>query len=141
MSRNGRTGPRGFETPVDFIARQRRLQVGLLVAFALALLGLDCLGGRADGAGQGSAAPVSQTPPDDCSIAPDLAPFHGLAMNINRASERDLTLLPGIGPVLAGRITAKRDELGGFAHVRDLRQVSGIGERTLAALAPHVCAR
>lgn len=123
------------------VARQRRLQVGLLAFFVLALLAFDCLGDRAGGAGQGSAPSIPQSPRDDCSASPELAPFYGLAMNINRATERDLTLLPGIGPTLAGRITAKRGELGGFADARDLRQVPGIGEKTLAALMPHVCAR
>ena len=79
--------------------------------------------------------------PDDCALAPDLAPFYGLAMNINRATERDLTLLPGIGPVLAGRIVAARNERGGFADARALREVSGIGDKTLAALMPHVCVK
>ena len=147
MSRNAKTAPPASDA-AEAVARQRRLQVGLLVAFVTALLGFDCLGGLmtrpepADGAGQERAQSFAALPsPDDCSIAPDLAPFYGLAMNINRATERDLTLLPGIGPVLAGRITAKRAELGGFADARDLRKVSGIGEKTLAALMPHVCAR
>lgn len=146
MSRSGKIGPPASETPETAVAvaRQRRLQVGLLAAFALGLLGFDCLGGLmtrpepAGGAGQGRAQ-FFATLPDDCAIAPELAPFYGLAMNINRATERDLTLLPGIGPVLAGRITAKRGELGGFADVRDLREVPGIGEKTLAALMPRVC--
>ena len=144
MSRNGKIGPPAFELPetAALVARQRRLQVGLLAFFVAALLGFDCLGDRTEpesGAGQGRAIP--QTPPDDCSIAPDLAPFYGLAMNINRAAERDLTLLPGIGPVLAGRIVAARSERGGFDDVRNLRQVPGIGDRTMAALVPRVCAR
>ena len=152
MSRSGRTGPPAFETPGLVVARHRRLQAVILAAFVLALLGVDCLGGllrtRPEPAGEAQSFAVPPSPnavpgalPDDCSIAPDLAPFYGLAMNINRATERDLTLLPGIGPVLAARITATRGERGGFTDVRQLREVPGVGDKTLAALAPHICVR
>ena len=50
------------------------------------------------------------------------------------ASADDLTALPGIGPVLAERIVAHRDEVGGFATVDDLLDVPGIGERLLAGI-------
>ena len=79
--------------------------------------------------------------PDDCSIAPDMAPFAGLPMNLNRADTRDLTRLPGIGPVLAERITARRAELGGFATLDELTSVPGLGETTLNKLRPHLCLR
>ena len=55
-------------------------------------------------------------------------------MNVNTASEELLVTLPGIGPVLARRIIAYREEHGHFATLEDLLQVSGIGEKKLAAL-------
>lgn len=55
-------------------------------------------------------------------------------VNVNIASEELLVTLPGIGPVLAQRIIAYREEYGHFTAVEDLLQVSGIGEKKLAAL-------
>lgn len=53
---------------------------------------------------------------------------------INRATTEELQTLPGIGPALAGRILAYRDENGLFANFDDLDQVSGIGPSLLAEL-------
>jgi len=55
-------------------------------------------------------------------------------VNINTASAELLVTLPGIGPVLAERIIAYREEHGHFTALEDLLQVSGIGEKKLAAL-------
>lgn len=68
--------------------------------------------GTASGGGAGSPGPV----------------------NLNHASATELEELPGVGPVLAERIIAHRDTNGGFTAVEDLMQVSGIGEKTFAAL-------
>lgn len=51
----------------------------------------------------------------------------GGKLNLNRASESELDGLPGVGPVLAKRIIAYRNENGNFATVDELRKVSGIG--------------
>lgn len=56
-------------------------------------------------------------------------------LDLNRASAAELEELPGIGPVLAGRIVAWRDEHGPFTSVGELRDVPGIGERTFQKLA------
>lgn len=55
-------------------------------------------------------------------------------VNLNRATTAELEELPGVGPVLAGRIIAHRETQGGFRSVADLQQVSGIGEKTFAEL-------
>ncbi|BCA53659.1 conserved exported protein of unknown function [Nitrospira sp. KM1] len=52
-------------------------------------------------------------------------------LDLNRATAQDLEGLPGIGPVLAGRIIQHREELGSFRSVEDLRTVKGIGKKTL----------
>jgi competence protein ComEA len=59
-------------------------------------------------------------------------------LDLNRATAADLEQLPGIGPVLAARIIDWREQNGPFTSVGQLREVSGIGERTLQRLAELV---
>jgi len=55
-------------------------------------------------------------------------------VSLNRAGDKELEELPGIGPALAGRIVAWREANGGFKSVQDLLKVSGIGENLLAGV-------
>jgi len=50
-------------------------------------------------------------------------------LDLNRVSEEDLCLIPGIGESLAQEIIAYRDRRKGFRSVEDLRNVKGIGEK------------
>jgi len=65
----------------------------------------------------------------------------GRRLDLNRASARDLTLLPGLGPSKAGAVVADRQRRGPFKSVDDLARVPGIGPRTVRALRPMVEAR
>ena len=58
----------------------------------------------------------------------------GGLLALNRASANDLEGLPGVGPVLAERIVAYREQNGPFTEVEDLLQVGGIGEAKLASI-------
>ena len=58
------------------------------------------------------------------------ATFNGI-LNINRATAKELDKLPGIGPVIAGRIIEFRKVNGPFQSIDDLRKVQGIGASTL----------
>lgn len=62
----------------------------------------------------------------------------GPLVNINTADQTTLETLPGIGPVTAGAIIAWRSDNGSFSSVDELVEVDGIGEATLAQLAPLV---
>lgn len=62
----------------------------------------------------------------------------GLAIDLNHATPEDLEALPGIGPVLAGRIVAHRQKHGPFRHVDDLQQVPGIGPKNLEQIRPYL---
>ena len=59
-------------------------------------------------------------------------------VSINSATADELESLPGVGPVLAERIVAHRENHGRFETVEDLLDVAGIGEAKLAALREHV---
>lgn len=59
-------------------------------------------------------------------------------VNINTASASELESLPGVGPVLAVRIVDHRATHGPFPTKDALRDVSGIGEKSYARLAPHI---
>ncbi|MEU6077742.1 helix-hairpin-helix domain-containing protein [Micromonospora sp. NPDC047074] len=78
----------------------------------------------------GVAAPPGAAPSPGTAAggAPGTAPGAGGRLNLNTATLAQLDALPGVGPVLAQRILAHRDQHGGFRSVGDLRQVDGIGD-------------
>jgi competence protein ComEA len=59
-------------------------------------------------------------------------------ININTATEEQLTELPRIGEVTAARIVKWREENGPFASTEELMNVQGIGERLYERIRPHV---
>jgi competence protein ComEA len=63
---------------------------------------------------------------------------HRATLNINKGSAQELEVLPGIGPILAARIVARRKTVGEFRYKEDLLSIKGIGERRLARILPHI---
>ena len=53
-------------------------------------------------------------------------------VNINKATENELSTLPGIGNSLATRIVEYRKQNGNFKTIEDIKNVSGIGESKFA---------
>jgi competence protein ComEA len=65
-------------------------------------------------------------------------PFTTISLDVNRASQQDFERLPGIGPVLAGRIIEYREARGGFRDIEQLRRVKGIGKKTFERIREFV---
>ena len=72
------------------------------------------------------------------SLAPAQAQTAKGKVNINSASTEQLSLLPRVGDVVAGRIIEFRDKNGRFKTPEDLMLVKGIGEKTFELIEPYV---
>ncbi len=81
---------------------------------------------------------VPPPPGPAASAAGSPGPDPGALVNLNTASTAELEELPGVGPVTAQAILDWRAANGGFRNVDQLLDVDGIGEKTLASLAPLV---
>jgi competence protein ComEA len=86
--------------------------------------------GSGDTATAGSGGAASGTSGADPSSAGPL--------DLNAATVEQLDGLPGVGPVLAGRIIEWRTAHNGFASVDQLREVKGLGGKTGTELLPLV---
>ncbi len=80
--------------------------------------------------------PTASIPPSSSvepskSHAKDKTPLGNI--DINTATEKELTTVPGIGHVMAARIIAARP----FRSADDLKRVSGIGEKKYAQVRPY----
>lgn len=130
----------------------RKEQVALLLLGAALLLGSGLAAVdhfRPSAMEEFRVIPAAVAPPAVEAAVPPAAPAKAAAdsvvqaaqagpIDLNRATETDLKRLPGIGPKIAARILAYRDEHGPFATVDALAKVSGIGPRTVAKLKPLV---
>lgn len=59
-------------------------------------------------------------------------------VNLNKADETELQTLPGIGPAKATAIIEYRETTGPFKTIEDLKNISGIGEKTFEKLKEHI---
>jgi competence protein ComEA len=86
--------------------------------------------GPAGPAGGAASAPPSGSA---ASAAAPAAP-----VNLNTATPEQLDTLAGVGPATVAKIVEYREQHGGFGSVEELGQISGIGEKRLAALRDQV---
>jgi competence protein ComEA len=59
-------------------------------------------------------------------------------VNINQATLKELTSLPGIGKKRAKDIIAYREQNGKFSNIEELKKVDGIGKDTLEKIKDHI---
>lgn len=59
-------------------------------------------------------------------------------VNLNTATAADLQKLNGIGEKKAEQIIAYREQKGGFKSIDELKEVSGIGDKTFDALKDQI---
>ncbi len=101
-----------------------------------ALLFLQVPNARADP--PASPAESAHDQADDESSPGTTGADSGAPLDLNRADERALLALPGIGPARARAILAFRAAHGGFHSVSQLLQIKGIGRALLKQLRPLV---
>jgi len=80
-------------------------------------------------------APRARSEPPRLPATPRNGAAPAQPVDVNRASEEELRVLPGIGGVLAARIVEARLRDGPFASLDDLRRVKGLGRAKLERLA------
>ena len=59
-------------------------------------------------------------------------------VDLDRATQREIEVLPWVGPALARRIVANRDSFGFFGSIEALGRVKGVGQATRNRLATLV---
>lgn len=137
---------------VDVAGRVRRPGIVALPVGARVVDAIEAAGGARPGVDltplnlarvltDGEQIVVGVPPPGGVAAPAASAPAAGAGgalVNINSASQAELEELPGVGPVTAEAILQWRSEHGPFTAVDELLEVSGIGEATLAEMAPHV---
>ncbi|MCC9602368.1 helix-hairpin-helix domain-containing protein [Stieleria sp. JC731] len=74
---------------------------------------------------------TNEEPPRSTLPAPQLS------LNLNRATERELLLLPQIGTSTAKSIILDRQKNGDFDNLDSLTRIRGIGEKTVKTIAPY----
>ena len=120
-------------------------KAGRVISCALLGLSLLCLAAVLPGLGRAAVRLPAQAQftassddiPERLAPMPAQAPAEGL-IPINTAGADQLVLLPGIGPVMAGRIIEERDRNGAFRLPEDLLSVRGIGASTLEKILPLI---
>lgn len=60
-------------------------------------------------------------------------------VNINTADSTELQKLTGVGPSTAEKIISYRNNFGKFEKIEDLKNVSGIGDKTFEKLRDKIC--
>jgi competence protein ComEA len=90
-------------------------------------------------------APFTPAPVAPTAASPAAPPAPGSGggpptgkIDLNQADAAALATLPGIGPALAARVIAYRQEHGPFKHIEDIKLVRGIGDAIFESIRPYI---
>ena len=118
---------RKLRFPKDFLAGGEQRALLFLAAFGILGLLLGQFGGQI--------VPLVSEPPSGQLLAAAVKSDKAVQIDLRTATREELLLLPGIGEKRAQDILDHRAQRP-FASVRDLLEIKGIGEKTLAKLLP-----
>lgn len=148
-SATGPPSPDAGSVTVDVAGKVRRPGIVVLEAGSRVIDALEAAGGARDGVDlsslnlarvlvDGEQLLVGVAVPSGVAAAAATGSPGGPLVDLNTATQAELEALPEVGPVTATAILSWRDEHGGFTAVDELLEVDGIGDATLAQLAPLV---
>lgn len=90
--------------------------------------------GKGDKVEAAQTANSASTSASSSAASASSGPASGDLINLNTATAADLQKLNGIGEKKAEQIIAYRQEKGSFKSIDELKEVSGIGDKTFAAI-------
>lgn len=90
---------------------------------------------------ESSSVRAQSTQPQDLHREKLQSSIRQSCIDLNRATLQELQSVSGVGPKMAQRIVNRRRLIGVFRRVEDLRQVKGIGVKTLAKLRDSLCSK
>jgi competence protein ComEA len=122
------------------------LPEGLTIQKMVNLVGVSIVNhdGKTSQAGISPGSTLSLSPKEGVNIREMAAAKKlalGLPVDLNRISEEELSLVPGIGEKTAYQIIQLRKEMGGFRDLRDLMALPGIKEKKLSSLKVYLSVR
>lgn len=98
---------------------------GVVVIASCLALALTCL----------AVARLAHSRPAGAQVRPAGA-LPDMRLDLNRADVNALRELPGVGPALAARLVEHREAHGPWGSLEEVRQVNGVGPKTVARLRP-----
>lgn len=141
----------GGDLTVDVAGKVRRPGIAVLPAGSRVVDALEAAGGARPGVdltslnlarelvdGEQVLVGVVAAPGAAGAVGSPGSTADGPLVDLNSADQATLETLPGVGPVTAAAILGWRADHGAFTSVDELLEVDGIGEKTLAQIAPHV---